>query len=83
MERGDQAAAERAYGAAQEILEGNLEASYWYAVSLCNAGEHERAIEIFQEIFAEGENWRRLTPRLVESGFLEADQSLLERILED
>lgn len=82
IETGDLAAAEAAYGAAQEILgPGNLEASYWYAVALCNAGEIDRAVEVFHQVFRQGENWRTLTPRLIGGGFLVADEETLERIL--
>lgn len=81
IERGDVEAAEEAYAAAQEMLEGNLEASYWYAVALVNSDQVDRGVELFHEIFAQGENWRRLTPRLVEVDMLDADDALLERIL--
>lgn len=81
VERGDVAAAEEAYAAAQESLKGNPEASYWYAVALVNAGQFERGVEMFHQIFAKGENWRRLTPRLAESGMLDVDDAILERIL--
>ncbi len=81
VEKGDLAAAEVSYGHAQDILEGNLEASYWYAVALCNSGQIDAAVEKFHRIFAGGENWKRLTPRLVETGYLEASPEVLERIL--
>jgi uncharacterized Ntn-hydrolase superfamily protein len=82
IEHGDLRGAESAYGAAQEILGDNLEASYWYAVALCNAGQVDRAIEVFHQVFQRGENWRELTPRLVGGGFLVADEATLERILD-
>lgn len=81
IEHGDLGAAERAYGEAQRILGDNLEASFWYAVALCNAGRIEEAVATFHEIFARGENWRVLTPRLVATGFLVAEPALLERII--
>jgi uncharacterized Ntn-hydrolase superfamily protein len=81
VEEGDLEAAEAAYGAAQEILGDNLEASFWYAVALCNAGEVDRAVELFQDVFERGENWRVLTPRLLEGGYLVADEATLQRIL--
>ncbi len=81
VEKGDLAAAKRAYGAAQRILGDNLEASYWYAVALCNAGETDSALAMFKEIFEKGENWRTLTPRIVKAGFLKADDELLARIM--
>ncbi len=83
VEHGDLTAAEQAYGEAQEILGDNLEASFWYAVALCNSGQHDRAVTLFHQVFAKGENWRTLTPRLIRGGYLQADEALLERILEE
>jgi uncharacterized Ntn-hydrolase superfamily protein len=82
VEHGDLVEAEAAYGAAREILGDNLEAAFWYAIALCNAGEIDRAVEVFHEVFAQGENWRELTPRLISGGFLVADEVTLERILD-
>jgi uncharacterized Ntn-hydrolase superfamily protein len=81
VEEGDLVAAEAAYSQAQHILAGNLEASFWYAVALCNAGEIDRSVELFHQIFAEGDNWRELTPRLIDGGYLMANPPTLERIL--
>ena len=81
LERGDVDAAQQAYGEAQTVLGDNLEASFWFAVALANAGEDDRAIAMFHRIFEQGENWRRLTPRLVEGGFLQVDEEMLERIV--
>ncbi len=81
LERGDVDAAQQAYGEAQTVLGDNLEASFWFAVALANAGEDDRAIAMFHRIFEQGENWRRLTPRLVEGGFLQVDEEMLERMV--
>lgn len=81
VERGETAEAEAAYARAEAILGDNMEARYWHAVALVNAGQVERALPLFGEVFAQGENWRVLTPRLVDSGFLEADAATLQRIL--
>lgn len=81
VEAGDLVKAEAAYGQAEDILAGNLEASYWYAVALCNSGQTDQAVAKFHAVFADGPNWKRLTPRLVETGYLEADAELLARIL--
>ena len=81
VENGDLEGAEQAYAQAEHILGGNLEARYWHAVAMVNAGEIERALPIFADIFASGDNWRELTPRLVEPGFLKADEETLKRIM--
>jgi len=81
VENGDLRGAENAYAQAEHILGDNLEARYWHAVAMVNAGLIERALPIFADIFLRGENWRELTPRLVESGFLQADEATLARIM--
>jgi uncharacterized Ntn-hydrolase superfamily protein len=81
VEKGDLEGAERAYAKAESILGDNLEARYWHAVAMVNAGEVERALPIFADIFMRGDNWRELTPRLVGPGFLQVDQATLDRIM--
>ena len=81
VERGDLDGAEKAYAQAEYILGDNLEARYWHAVAMVNAGAVERALPIFADIFNRGDNWRELTPRLVVSGFLEADEATLAKIM--
>jgi uncharacterized Ntn-hydrolase superfamily protein len=81
VEKGDLEGAEKAYAQAERILGNNLEARYWHAVAMVNAGQIERALPIFADIFLRGDNWRELTPRLVASGFLQADEATLARIM--
>jgi uncharacterized Ntn-hydrolase superfamily protein len=81
VEKGDLAGAEKAYAQAERILGDNLEARYWHAVAMVNAGQVDRALPIFADIFNRGDNWRELTPRLVGPGFLKADAETLARIM--
>jgi hypothetical protein len=81
VEKGDLEGAEKAYAQAEHILGDNLEARYWHAVAMVNAGALDRALPIFADIFRRGDNWRELTPRLVKSGFLLADEETLGRIM--
>ncbi|MEN8006968.1 MAG: DUF1028 domain-containing protein [Candidatus Krumholzibacteriota bacterium] len=81
VEKGDLDGAEKAYAQAEYILGDNLEARYWHAVAMVNAGAVERALPIFADIFRRGDNWRELTPRLVEPGFLQADEETLAKIM--
>jgi len=83
LEHGDLVAAERAYATAQEILGDNLEAGFWNAVSLVNAGEVDRAVPLFHDVFARGGNWKRLVPRLVDAGLFPDDPAILDRVLAD
>jgi uncharacterized Ntn-hydrolase superfamily protein len=81
VEQGDLAAAQEAYAMAEKILGDNLEARYWHAVALANADDLEAALPLFATVFARGENWRELTPRLVPGGFLKVDDEELARIM--
>lgn len=81
VEKGDLDGAEVAYAKAEQILGDNLEARYWHAVAMVNAGALDRALPVFADIFRRGENWRELTPRLVGPGFLEADEETLAKIM--
>jgi len=81
VEMDDMEGAERAYAQAEEILGDNLEARYWHAVAMVNAGQVDRALPIFAGIFQRGDNWRELTPRLVTSGFLVVDEETLALIM--
>jgi uncharacterized Ntn-hydrolase superfamily protein len=81
VEKGDLDGAEVAYARAEEILGDNLEAKYWHAVAMVNAGALDRALPVFAEIFRRADNWRELTPRLVGPGFLEADEETLAKIM--
>ena len=81
VEHGDLAGAGRAYAAAEAILGENLEGRFWHAVALVNGGELERALPLFAAVFARGPNWRELTLRLVEPGYLLVDEAQLARIM--
>lgn len=70
------------YTKASELLPDNLEVLYWHAATLVVAGEVERALPIFKKVFDQDENWRTLTPRLVEVDLLPKDEELLKRIMD-
>jgi uncharacterized Ntn-hydrolase superfamily protein len=67
----------RASGMAPEIAE----LPFWQAVTLFLAGEEERALPIFRDVFAREERWARLVPRLPAAGLLPDDAEKLARIL--
>lgn len=88
MNLGDEAAAKaewdaavRHYTAATELAPEIAELPFWQAVTLFMAGQEERALPIFREVFAREERWARLVPRLAASGLLPDDPEKTRRIL--
>ncbi|MFT5783236.1 MAG: tetratricopeptide (TPR) repeat protein, partial [Candidatus Krumholzibacteriia bacterium] len=81
VENGDLKGADYFYGEAQRILKDNLEAEYWHAVALVNAGNLDSSLPLFGKIFYADENWRRLIPRLVKAELLLADAESVARIM--
>ncbi len=58
------------YGAAAELLPGNVEVMYWAAVTLATSGSLDQAIPMFREVFAADPNWIELTRRLLKPGII-------------
>jgi uncharacterized Ntn-hydrolase superfamily protein len=83
VEHKDNAGALREYGAAQQLVPGNLEMAYWHAVALVGMNRLEEALPIFRRVFTADPNWRTLTPRLVKAGILPDDPKLIERITKE
>ena len=88
MNQGDEAAAKENwdaavthYTAATRLAPAIAELPFWQAVTLFMAGQEEKALPIFRDVFAREERWRRLVPRLPASGLLPNDPKKIERIL--
>ncbi len=82
VEKGNMKKALEEYGAAEEMFPDNAEMKYWHAVALANNGKVDESLPIFGEVFNMDENWRDLTPRLVEPGLLTVDEKDLKRIMD-
>ena len=83
VEHGDLELAMAEYGAAAELLPGNLEVEYWAAVTLATNGGLDQALPTFKKIFAADPNWIELTRRLLKPGIIPdtpEGQALVERI---
>jgi uncharacterized Ntn-hydrolase superfamily protein len=80
IERGDLPAAESAYGRAAELAPGNAEVLFWHGISLANAGEVERALEVLARSYAIFPAFREVPERLVEPGLLEGGVELAARL---
>jgi uncharacterized Ntn-hydrolase superfamily protein len=88
MNQGDDAvavndvpAAVRHYTRASELAPDIVELPFWQAVSLFVAGQEEKALAIFKDVFAREDRWVRLVPRLPASGLLPEDPKKIEKIL--
>lgn len=88
MNQGDEAVAKndfqgalghytRATGLAPDIVE----LPFWQAVTLFVAGQEDKALAIFREVFAREPRWAQLVPRLPASGLLPNDPKKIEKIL--
>ena len=70
VEHGELERAMAEYGAAAELLPGNVEVQYWAAVTLATSGSLEQALPMFGEVFAADANWIELTRRLIKPGII-------------
>ncbi len=82
VEKNDMKQALYEYSSAEEMFPDNAEMKYWHAVALANNGKLDESLPIFREVFNMDENWRDLTPRLVEPGLLTVDDKDLKRIMD-
>jgi uncharacterized Ntn-hydrolase superfamily protein len=69
------------YAEAARLNPGNLEIQFWHAVGLVTAGEVDRSLPIFKDVFKSDESWRILVPRLVKSELLPNDEKIIKRIV--
>ena len=74
------------YGAATELLPGNVEVQYWAALTLAATGQVEESLPIFRKVFATDRNWVELTRRLIKPGIIpdtDEGRALVERIIRE
>jgi uncharacterized Ntn-hydrolase superfamily protein len=58
------------YGKAQSLFPENNEMSFWKAIALLNNGKKEEAKKIFDVVFKQNPNWKKLIYRLPKSGII-------------
>ena len=69
------------YSKAAEYYPENAELPYWSAIDLANGGRLEEALPVFQSVFQRNPDLKTMTPRLVKSGLLPDDKSLISKIM--
>ena len=77
VEKGDIEKAMKEYNTASEMFPENVEMKFWTAVTLANVGKLEEAMPLFKAVFAKDENWRILTPRLIDNQLLTVSEKEL------
>lgn len=70
------------YGTAEKMFPDNLEMKFWKAVALANSGRLKEAKPIFQKIFEQDDNWRKMIYRLPPSGLLTLSEEEIKSITE-
>ena len=70
------------YSKAAEYYPENAELPYWSAIALANGGRLEEALPVFQSVFQRNPDLKTMTPRLVKSGLLPDDKSLISKIMD-
>lgn len=70
------------YGTAEKMFPDNLEMKFWKAVALANSGRLEEAKPIFEKIFEQDDNWRKMIFRLPPSGLLNLSEEEIKSITE-
>ena len=81
VEKGNMELAMKEYTTAENMFPDNEEMKYWTAVTLANNKRLDEALPIFAEVFRKNENWRTLTPRLIDNNMLEVTKEELDKIL--
>jgi len=81
LELGEMDNALREYEKSAEYYPENPELPFWTAVTLTTAGETDKAMIIFQDVFQQNPNLKKLIPRLIPSGFFPNDEELLKEVM--
>lgn len=69
------------YTRASKMAPEIAELPFWQAVSLFVAGQEDKALPLFKDVFAREPRWARLVPRLPAAGLLPDDPKKIEKIL--
>jgi len=75
MGRGEVEEAFKYYEMASSVCSDNHEVIFWRAVTLAQAGEEQKALELFKAIFLSEPQWRELLIRLTRCGVFEEEMA--------
>jgi uncharacterized Ntn-hydrolase superfamily protein len=81
LEKKDDAAALKAYAAAEALLPDFAEMAFWHGVALANTGKVDDSLPIFAKAYRLYPKFRELPPRLAKVGLLPDDPKIIARIV--
>jgi uncharacterized Ntn-hydrolase superfamily protein len=81
LEKKDDTAALKAYGAAEALAPDDAEMAYWHAVALVNAGRADESLPVFAKAYRLYPRWREMAVRLSKVGLLPDDPKVIARIV--
>lgn len=81
FEKKDDAAALKAYAAAEALLPDFAELSFWHAVALVNTGKVDESLPVFAKAYRLYPKFRELPPRLAKVGLLPDDPKIIARVV--
>ena len=81
FEKKDDAAALKAYAAAEALVPDFAEMAFWHAVALANTGKVDDSLPVFAKAYRLYPKFRELPPRLAKVGLLPDDAKVIARIV--
>jgi uncharacterized Ntn-hydrolase superfamily protein len=81
FEKKDDAAALKAYAAAEALVPDFAELSFWHAVALVNTGKVDESLPVFAKAYRLYPKFRELPPRLAKVGLLPDDPKVIARVV--
>ncbi len=81
LEKKDDAAALKAYAAAEALAPDFAEMAFWHGVALANTGKVDDSLPVFAKAYRMYPKFRELPPRLAKVGLLPDDAKVIARIV--
>lgn len=82
MEKDEMGKALELYHKAFELQPDNVEMKFWTAVTYANAGEIDKSLPLFKEVFLKNKNWKELLTRINGTDLLPISKENFQKIIE-
>ncbi|MEZ5006853.1 MAG: DUF1028 domain-containing protein [Chitinophagales bacterium] len=81
MEKDEMGKALELYHKAFELQPDNVEMKFWTAVTYANAGEIDKSLPLFKEVFLKNKNWKELLTRINGTDLLPISKENFQKII--